>query len=264
MNKHINKYTFFICFIILLFVLFPQNIIQNSTTNLATIIEIIILIAFARRNKYYALVICVLIIFVRSLYSVIEGLEDYNKKKYDKYHEMLNDKKKDTNEHLEKVMNEMKKDKIDDTDIKGFVNHVQIKKYLGDSDNYTPNIKDRIYDAIKSLIPKGVTGAQGEKGDTGKRGDTGKIGPVGPTGMVGPQGIQGEKGESGPQGIQGEKGESGPQGEKGESGPQGEKGESGPQGEKGESGPQGIQGEKGDAGPVGTAQSESYLNYSSY
>ena len=268
MNKHINKYTIFICFVTILCLLFPKNIIKNSTSNLATIIEIIILIVFAAHNKYYGLIICVMIIFIRSLNSVIEGLEDYNKKKYDKYHEMLNDKKKDTNEHLEKVMNEMKKDKIDDTDIKGFVNHVQIKKYLGDSDNYTPNIKDRIYDAIKSLIPKGVTGAQGEKGDTGKRGDTGKIGPVGPTGMVGPQGIQGEKGESGPQGIQGEKGESGPQGI------QGEKGESGPQGEKGESGPQGIQGEKGDDGPQGptgpvglpvaSGQSENYSNYSLY
>jgi len=209
MNKHINKYTIFICFVTILCLLFPKNIIQNSTSILATIIEIIILIVFAIHNKYYGLIICVMIIFIRSLNSAIEGLEDYNKKKYDKYHEMLNDKKKDTNEHLEKVMKEMKKDKIDDTDIKGFVNHVQIKKYLGDSDNYTPNIKDRIYDAIKSLIPKGVTGAQGEKGDTGKKGETGKNGPVGPTGMVGPQGIQGEKGESGPQG---EKGDTGPVG----------------------------------------------------
>ena len=230
MNKHINKYTIFICFVTILFLLFPKNIIKNSTSNLATIIEIIILIVFAVHNKYYGLIICVMIIFIRSLNSAIEGLEDYNHDKYNKYHEMLNDKKKNTNEQLEKVIKEMKTDKINDTDINGFVNHVQIKKYLGNAHNYTTNIKDRIYDAIKSFIPKGVTGAQG------------KIGATGPTGMVGPQGIQGGKGESGPQGIQGEKGESGPQGiqgEKGESGPQGEKGESGPQGEKGESGPQG-------------------------
>ena len=235
MNKHINKYTIFICFVTILFLLFPKNIIKNSTSNLATIIEIIILIVFAVHNKYYGLIICVMIIFIRSLNSVIEGLEDYNHDKYNKYHEMLNDKKKNTNEQLEKVIKKMKNDKINDTDINGFVNHVQIKKYLGNADNYTKNIKD----VIKSFMPKGVTGAQG------------KIGATGPTGMVGPQGIQGGKGESGPQGIQGEKGESGPQGiqgEKGESGPQGDKGESGPQGEKGESGPQG---EKGESGPQG-------------
>ena len=192
MNEHINKYTFFICFIILLFVLFPQNIIQNSTTNLATIIEIIILIAFARRNKYYALVICVLIIFVRSLYSVIEGADNVTK-------DDVNLTKDDVNE--------------------------LINKFLINSKKYTKKISDTIYSSIQPKIikdiPTNIKGERGEKGAagaTGPQGIQGKKGDTGAAGATGPQGIQGEKGDtgaagaSGPQGIQGEKGDDGPQG----------------------------------------------------
>ena len=177
MNEHINKYTFFICFIILLFVLFPQNIIQNSTTNLATIIEIIILIAFARRNKYYALVICVLIIFVRSLYSVIEGADNVTK-------DDVNLTKDDVNE--------------------------LINKFLINSKKYTKKISDTIYSSIQPQIIKDIP--TNIKGERGKKGDTGAAGATGPQGIQGEKGDTGAAGASGPQGIQGEKGDDGPQG----------------------------------------------------
>jgi hypothetical protein len=68
MNKHINNYTIFICFVLILFLIFPQSIIQSSTGVIPTIIEIVVLIVFAARNKYYALAICLLVIFVRGVH----------------------------------------------------------------------------------------------------------------------------------------------------------------------------------------------------
>ena len=76
-------------------------------------------------------------------------------------------------------------------------------------------------------IPKGDTGAKGDKGD---KGDTGAKGDKGDKGD---QGIRGEKDDKGDQGIQGVKGD---KGDKGDQGIQGEKGDKGDQGDPGEDG----------------------------
>ncbi len=182
MNKHINNYTIFICFILILFFIFPQSIAKNSTSVIATIIEIIILILFAARNKYYALAICLLVIFIRSLDSVVEGV--------------LDDKEKEEVNTL-------------------------VHDFLKSSTKYTDKIKSTIADAIKSKIPSGPTGPtgpqgkQGDKGDPGPVGQQGLQGDKGHTGPVGQQGKQGDKGEAGPigpEGKQGDKGHTGPTG----------------------------------------------------
>jgi hypothetical protein len=144
MNKHINKYTFFIFFIIVLFLIFPQYIIQNSNSTLATIIEIIILISFASHNKYYALVICVMIIFMRSLYSVIEGADNVTK-------DDVNLTKDDVNE--------------------------LIHKFLTNSKKYTNKISDTIYSSIQPIIIKDIpTNIKGERGEKGAPGASGPQG----------------------------------------------------------------------------------------
>lgn len=143
-----------------------------------------------------------------------------------------------------------------------------------------------VYDAAnKTLIlgiPKGATGAQGEKGETGEKGEKGETGAQGEKGDTGNSAsISSTKyGVSSSQSTQpvtwtdtipvvsdgnflwvkftwntgdvtafcvkyGNTGAQGPQGETGEQGPQGETGEQGPQGE------QGIQGEKGETGETG-------------
>jgi len=195
MNKHINNYTIFICFILILFFIFPQSIAKNSTSVIATIIEIIILILFAARNKYYALAICLLVIFIRSLDSVVEGV--------------LDDKEKEEVNTL-------------------------VHDFLKSSTKYTDKIKSTIADAIKSKIPSGPTGPtgpqgkQGDKGDPGPVGQQGLQGDKGDPGPVGQQGLQGDKGHTGPVGQQGKQGDKGEAGPIGPEGKQGDKGETGP------------------------------------
>ncbi len=231
MNKHINKYTIFICFVLILFLIFPQSIIQNSTGVIATIIEIVVLIVFAARNKYYALAICLLVIFVRGLHSVVEGITwtDYDKNV-----------------------------------VKNLVG-----EFLGDSSRYTGTIPQNIANAIRSRIsagptgPAGPTGAVGPKGDKGDKGSNGDKGPTGSQGIQGNKGEKGDKGDAGisnlpgpigatgPTGAQGIQGITGPQGEKGVQGPIGLTGAQGIQGVQGIAGPQGIQGIQGPTGPTG-------------
>ena len=191
MNKHINNYTIFICFILILFFIFPQSIAKNSTSVIATIFEIIILILFAARNKYYALAICLLVIFIRSNHSLVEGA--------------LSDKEKEQVNNL-------------------------VHDFLKSSTNYTDKIKNTIADAIKSKIPSGPTGPAGLTGPMGPTGPQGLQGGKGDPGPVGPQGLQGGKGDPGPvgqQGLQGDKGDPGPVGQQGL---QGDKGHTGPTG----------------------------------
>jgi hypothetical protein len=191
MNKHINNYTIFICFILILFFIFPQSIAKNSTSVIATIIEIIILILFAARNKYYALAICLLVIFIRSLDSVVEGV--------------LDDKEK------------------------GQVNDL-VHDFLKSSTNYTDKIKSTIADAIKSKIPAGPTGPAGLTGPMGRTGPQGDKGDPGPVGQQGKQGDKGDPGPVGQQGLQGDKGHTGPVGQQGKQGDKGEAGPTSPTG----------------------------------
>jgi hypothetical protein len=239
MNKHINKYTIFICFVLILFFIFPQSIAKNSTSTLATIIQIIILILFAAHNKYYSLVICLVMIFIRSLDSVVEGV--------------LDDKEK------------------------GQVNDL-VHDFLKSSANYTDKIKNTIADAIKSKIPAGPTGATGRTGPTGPTGPAGAAGRTGLSGAIGLTGDQGPKGDmgaTGPQGQQGTKGEMGPTGSEGKQGDKGEMGPAGPQGKQGDKGEIGPTGPSGTTvAPETTAKVsspateptpiEQYTNYSIY
>jgi hypothetical protein len=191
MNKHINKYTIFICFILILFFIFPQSIAKNSTSVIATIFEIIILILFAIHNKYYALIICLVMIFIRSLDSVVEG-----------------------------VLDDKEKSQVNDL----------VHDFLKVSTNYTDKIKNTIADAITSKIPAGPTGPTGRTGSSGPIGLTGAQGPKGDMGATGSQGQQGTKGEIGPTGPEGKQGEMGPAGPQGKQGDKGEIGPTGPSG----------------------------------
>ncbi len=159
-----------------------------------------------------------------------------------------------------------------------------------------PQVVDR-YEGDKHFIdffvPKGATGATGERGKTGDKGDAGDKGEPGEKGEKGDQGPRGFPGEIGisevitidgtvtvgpdevaevqddfernihhltfyiPQGKQGEKGVTG---QKGEMGP---KGETGPMGETGPRGERGEQGNTGVAGPPGLTPDIGATVYSS-
>ena len=114
--------------------------------------------------------------------------------------------------------------------------HAEAETLNQGSDATASLVPDDGAQCLRLGIPRGDTGAKGDRGEKGEKGD------------VGPQGPQGEKGDTGPQGAQGPQGEKGDPGDKGDTGPRGPQG---PQGEKGDTGPQGPQGEKGDVGETG-------------
>ena len=88
--------------------------------------------------------------------------------------------------------------------------------YVGVSSDTTGN---PIY--MKSLIPPGPPGTQGEKGRTGIQGENGSQGQPGKRGIQGPPSPNGQEGPPGESGTGGNPGPDGPSGPKGQPGPKG-------------------------------------------
>lgn len=146
----------------------------------------------------------------------------------------------------------------------GGVNLISVRAVTLDADKpATVELTDVTGGKVMTIgIPRGQTGAQGdkgEKGEPGAKGDKGEKGEPGVKGEPGAKGDPGEKGDTGAQGIQGIQGErglpgeQGPKGDKGDPGEQGAKGDKGEPGEKGDTGAQGPQGERGPKGDPGLA-----------
>ena len=72
MNNIMNKYNIFCFTIILLYILFPETFILNSKSMIGTILEIILILGLTLYDKYYGLLICMFVLYVRGK-SVYEG-----------------------------------------------------------------------------------------------------------------------------------------------------------------------------------------------
>ena len=81
MNNIINKYNIFCFTIILLYILFPETFILNSKSMIGTILEIILILGLTLYDKYYGLLICIFVLYVRgkSVYEGVASSAKFNK-----------------------------------------------------------------------------------------------------------------------------------------------------------------------------------------
>lgn len=103
--------------------------------------------------------------------------------------------------------------------------HAEVEALDPGSDVTASLVQEDGAQCLRLGIPRGDTGAKGDRGEKGEIGPQGIQGEKGETGATGPQGPQGIPGEKGVQGIQGPKGEKGDTGPQGAQGPQGVKGD---------------------------------------
>ena len=71
MNKLINKYNIFIFILILLTIVFPKMIIENTDNILIRIICVLLIIYYTKYNIYYGLGMCLFIILLNYKKSTI-------------------------------------------------------------------------------------------------------------------------------------------------------------------------------------------------
>jgi len=238
-----------------------------------TIIEVSMIILFTSIHKYYGLLFCLLIIYLKTS-KILEGatvISPTTGRKYTEvanylYDEIPSDgglnypfsyigvKYKDENGiYVDGSFNIVNFD----YNLKQYGNWLNANvlpiikaiytNYLGYPDtsaNYRKPINDDLINKLSG--PMGPTGPMGNS-------------VTGPTGPDGPEGKQGPQGPMGPTGDTGKDGPMGPTGKTGPTGPDGPTGKTGPTGPSGNlsgnsdmyKGPTGKIGERGDTGPTG-------------
>ena len=73
MKGLINKFSILFFIIILLYVIFPNIFSQNTNTIFRRMIEIILIITYAKFNLYYGLAMCLFILFIKFRHSYSEA-----------------------------------------------------------------------------------------------------------------------------------------------------------------------------------------------
>jgi hypothetical protein len=174
----INRFNILLLALILTYIIFYNTINKNIYSFISTIFELTIIIYVTQMDKYYGLLCCIIILYIKQTNTI---------EKFD----------------------ENTPTPILDSKIRNIVSDMIHEIKQGPQG---PKGEQGIPGAKGPKGDQGLSGATGQQGIPGETGPQGLPGKPGVTGPKGERGRKGNDGDPGPQGIQGERGPQGIQG----------------------------------------------------
>lgn len=169
--NNLAKISFLVVFIT--YIIFYHAINKNTNSIVNNIIDIAFIIYATNQNKYYGLLCCVVVLFMKHN-KLIEGNSEYNIRN-------ISGKTINVEDITKNLIKNIKQGPAGERGPRG---HAGPRGPKGNSGG-----------------PTGPTGSRGDIGYTGSIGPTGANGSEGKTGPIGPTGKQGEQGPQGPAGV---------------------------------------------------------------